>query len=92
MVEYEESMNEVHVKSAKIAISIDPFCLERLDYFVKNKVFKNRSQAIQAAVIQELERLEHSRLAKECAKLDVHEEILLAEEGISEDFKEWPVY
>jgi metal-responsive CopG/Arc/MetJ family transcriptional regulator len=78
--------------SAKIAISINRKALKRLDYYVKRKVFKNRSQAIQWAVILELDRLEHTRLAEECAKLDVNEERAMAEEGLGEDLLEWPKY
>jgi metal-responsive CopG/Arc/MetJ family transcriptional regulator len=70
------------MRTAKIAISIDHRHLQRLDYFVKRKVFKNRSQAIQNAVVLELKRLEHSRLAEECAKLDPTFEKNMAEEGL----------
>lgn len=78
--------------TAKIAISIDKQYLKRLDYFVTNKIFKNRSQAIQRAVIKEVERLEHSRLAEECLKLDVKDERKMADEGLIEDLREWPKY
>lgn len=78
--------------TAKIAISMNRKTLQRLDRFVRSKVYKNRSQAIQAAVIQDLERLEHSRLARECAKLDRESEMEMAEVGILEDIKEWSKY
>ncbi len=78
--------------SAKIAISINSQYLKRLEYFVRCKTFKNRSQAIEHAVIHELERLEHGRLAIECAKLDPSIEMNLADEGLSEDLKTWPKY
>jgi len=55
-------------------------------------VFPNRSQAIQEAVEEKLSRLEHGRLARECAKLDPAFEKALAEEGLSEELAEWPVY
>lgn len=84
-------MGEV-MSSTKIAISIDSQYLARLEHFVKSKVFKNRSQAIEHAVIGELERLEHSRLAKECEKLDLCSEREMAEEGFAEDSKTWPKY
>ncbi len=80
------------MSTVKIAISINSQYLNRLDYFVKCKVFKNRSQAIQFAVIEELNRLEHSRLANECAKLDIHFERNMADEGLAEDIKSWPEY
>ena len=76
----------------KIAISIDHDLLKRLDYFVEKEKFKTRSQAIQLAVSEVLERLEHKRLARECEKLDAQYEQQLADEGLDEDSKEWPEF
>ena len=77
---------------AKVAISLEESTLERLDKLVERAVFPNRSQAIQEAVEEKLARLERSRLARECAKLDPAFEKALAEEGLSEDAAEWPEY
>jgi metal-responsive CopG/Arc/MetJ family transcriptional regulator len=77
---------------SKIAISLDESTLERLDQLVEKAVFPNRSQAIQEAVEEKLARLDRSRLARECAKLDPVFEKALAEEGLSEDSSEWPEY
>jgi metal-responsive CopG/Arc/MetJ family transcriptional regulator len=77
---------------AKVAISLDENILDRLDRLVKNQVFPNRSRAIQEAVEEKLSRLDRSRLARECAKLDPAFEKSLAEEGISEELAEWPEY
>lgn len=77
---------------AKVAISIRKETLNRLDRLVKNNVFESRSGAIQEAVDEKLRKMEHTRLAEECAKLDPAEEQKMAEEGFSEDMKEWPVY
>ena len=77
---------------SKVAISLDESTLVRLDRLVQKKVFPNRSQAIEEAVAEKLARLEISRLAQECAKLDPVFEKALAEEGLSEDLKEWPEY
>ncbi len=77
---------------SKIAISLDESTLERLDQLVGKAVFPNRSQAIQEAVEEKLARLDRSRLARECAKLDPVFEKALAEEGLSEDSSEWPEY
>jgi len=77
---------------AKIAISLDEHTLDRLDQLVRARVFPNRSQAIQEAVSEKLSRFEHSRLARECAKLDPAFEKVLAEEGLSEEFSEWSAY
>ncbi len=41
---------------------------------------------------EKLERLDRSRLARECAKLDPALEQRLADEGLAADFEEWPEY
>jgi metal-responsive CopG/Arc/MetJ family transcriptional regulator len=78
--------------TAKVAITIDEETLQKLDRLVKERVFPNRSKAIQEAVQDKIKRLEKSRLARECAKLDPAFEKTLADEGISEDINEWPEY
>ncbi len=77
---------------SKIAISLDEATLQRLDTLVAQERFPSRSQAIQEAVAEKLARLERSRLARECAKLDPAFEKALAEEGLSEDSSKWPEY
>jgi len=77
---------------SKIAISLDENTLSRLDRLVRSAVFPNRSQAIEEAVEEKLERMERSRLAQECAKLDPKYEQALAEEGLSEELSAWPEY
>lgn len=76
----------------KVAISMDRETLEKLDRFVKENAFPSRSSAIQEAVEEKLEKIERTRLAKECAKLDPAEEKAMAEEGATEDFGQWPKY
>ena len=76
----------------KIAITLNQNTLERLDRLVRNHIFPNRSRAIQGAVQEKLERMERSRLARECAKLDPDFEKAMAEEGLSEELSEWPKY
>ena len=77
---------------SKVAVSLEGTTLDRLDQLVRDAVFPNRSQAIQIAVEEKLERIERSRLARECSKLDPAYERALAEEGLSEDLSEWPEY
>ena len=77
---------------SKVAISLDKSTLDRLDRLVRKQVFPNRSQAIEEAMTEKLARLERSRLAQECAKLDPAFEKALAEEGLSEVLTEWPEY
>ena len=76
----------------KIAITMDRNIVEHLDHFIKEHVFTNRSRAIQEAVQEKLERMEHRRLAKESAKLDPFFEKAMAEEGVSEGLSKWPEY
>lgn len=78
--------------SAKIAITLDESTLHRLDRLVKDRVFPNRSKAIQLAVEEKLKKLERNRLAKECAKLDAAAERVMAEEGMDEELEQWPEY
>ncbi len=80
------------MSKAKIAITIDEPILARIDRLVTERVFSSRSQAIEAAVEEKIERLEHGRLARECAKLDPAFEKALAEEGLSQELDEWPKY
>ncbi|MBA3019234.1 MAG: ribbon-helix-helix domain-containing protein [Proteobacteria bacterium] len=74
--------------ASKIAITIDQNLLYRLDSLVKAKRFTNRSRAIQEAVAEKLARIERSRLAQECAKLDPKFEQEMAEEGFTEEMDE----
>ena len=80
------------MSTAKVAITLDQNLLKRLDRLVKNRLFENRSRAIQEAVSEKLARLERNRLAKECAKLDRKFEQAMAEEGLSVEVREWPEY
>jgi metal-responsive CopG/Arc/MetJ family transcriptional regulator len=76
----------------KIAITLDEKFIEQVDRLINEHIFQNRSQAIQKAVEEKLQRMKHSRLAKECAKLDPAFEKAMAEEGLTEDLSEWPEY
>ena len=78
--------------TTKVAISLDSKLLEQLDRLVAERIFPNRSQAVQEAVRDKLDRLTRSRLARECAKLEVRAERKLAEEGLAKDKAEWPEY
>jgi len=77
---------------SKIAITLDKGMLDQLDRLVARRIFPNRSRAIQQAVAEKLRKLERTRLAEECAKLDPKFEKALAEEGMSEELSEWPEY
>jgi len=78
--------------SSKVAISLDCDLLSEVDGLVAQKVFANRSQAIQVAVREKIARLHRTRLAEECAKLDPAFERAMAEEGMSGELAQWPEY
>jgi metal-responsive CopG/Arc/MetJ family transcriptional regulator len=77
---------------AKVAITLESDLLARLDQLVAGHHFPSRSGAIAEAVAEKLNRLDRSRLARECAKLDPRYEQRLADEGLAEDLAEWPEY
>ena len=77
---------------AKIAITIEHDLVKKLDLLVKEKTFPNRSNIIQEAVKEKLDKMDRSRRALECAKLDPDFEQSLAEEGFSKEIDSWPEY
>ena len=77
---------------AKVTISIESSLLEKVDRFVHDRIYSNRSQAIQVAVKEKVERLDRNRLARECAKLDKEEERAFADLGLASEVEQWPEY
>jgi Arc/MetJ-type ribon-helix-helix transcriptional regulator len=69
---------------------IEEQLLKRIDRLVAQRRFPTRSQAIQEAVRDKLDRLDGGRLSRECAKLNRSVEQKMADEGLDEDFAEWP--
>jgi len=80
------------MNKTKIAITLQEDSVKQLDHLIRKNIFPNRSQAIQEAVKEKLERIERSRLARECAKLDPNFEKAMAEEGLTGDLRKWPEY
>lgn len=78
--------------TAKIAISLDEKIIKTIDQLVNKKIYSNRSRAISEALMEKIARLGRGRLAKECAKLDLKTEQVLADEGLSSELKNWPKY
>ena len=76
----------------KVALTLDAALVERVDELVARHRFRNRSQAIEAALADKLQRLARTRLARESAKLNARDEQRLAEEGLAADFESWPEY
>ena len=67
---------------SKIVITIDEEIVEQLDNLIAQQSSKNRSQAIEEAVLEMLDRLKRDCLARECAKLDPVLEQEMADEGL----------
>ena len=74
----------------KIAITVNPVVLSRLDAWVKGKHYASRSEAIEQAVKTQLPRLKRTRLAAQCALLIVAEEQAMADKGLVADSVAWP--
>jgi Arc/MetJ-type ribon-helix-helix transcriptional regulator len=67
----------------KIAVTLDRRSVADLDRWVKDGKYPNRSRALQSAVDLLTEREKRTRLARELAKLDPHEEQQLAEHRVA---------
>jgi len=76
----------------KVAVTLDSEILRELDALIADQRFPNRSQAVEAALAEKLDRLARTRLAREVAKLDPSEEKALAEEGMGVELAAWPEY
>jgi metal-responsive CopG/Arc/MetJ family transcriptional regulator len=76
----------------KIAVTLEAALVSQVDSLVRQRRFANRSQAIEAAVAEQVRRLRRTRLADACARLDPAEERALAEEGLAVDLAAWPEY
>jgi len=76
----------------KVAVTLSAEVLKELDALIAARRFPNRSQAVEAALAEKLERLSHARLAREAGKLDPVEEKALAEEGMGIELAAWPEY
>lgn len=76
----------------KVAVTVDAALIERVDALVAARRFANRSQAVERALEETVARIARTRLARECAKLDVREERALADEGLAGSQETWPEY
>ena len=70
---------------SKMAITINPLVLDRLNAWEQNEHYASRSEAIEQAVEAQLHRLERTRLSDQCALLDVDEEQAMADLGLVAD-------
>ncbi|MCL2761300.1 MAG: ribbon-helix-helix domain-containing protein [Desulfuromonadales bacterium] len=76
----------------KVAVTLDENILAEVNVLVKKQMFPNRSRVIELAVREKLDRIGKNRLAAQCALLDTNFESALAEEGMSKEIEQWPIY
>jgi metal-responsive CopG/Arc/MetJ family transcriptional regulator len=72
------------MSKVRVSITLEQETLRQVDSLVARCVFSSRSQAIQTALQEKIERMQHSRLAAECAKLHPKFEQAMAE-GLGAD-------
>lgn len=77
------------MRTAKVTVSIEQSLLNRVDRLVKSRVFPNRSHVVQEAIKEKIARIDRTRLARECAKLEPAEEQSLADEGLAAEAAQW---
>ena len=69
----------------KVALTLGTDLVERIDELVDRRRFRNRSQAVEAALADQLRRLARTRLAREAAKLHPRQEKRLADKELISD-------
>jgi Arc/MetJ-type ribon-helix-helix transcriptional regulator len=79
------------VPKTKVTLTLDAELLERVDELVAKQRFRNRSQAVEAALADKVHRLARTRLARESAKLNPKEEKRLADEGLKSLGRRFPL-
>jgi metal-responsive CopG/Arc/MetJ family transcriptional regulator len=89
---YDDSSYYISMPKRKVALTLDSALLELVDDLVERRRFRNRSQAVEAALADKVERMARTRLARESAKLNPREEKRLAEEGLVDALDSWPEY
>jgi metal-responsive CopG/Arc/MetJ family transcriptional regulator len=92
IIHHTNAISGGYMAVTKVAVTIDSDLLAELDRLVSQRVFPNRSRAIQEALTDKLGRMRRRRLAQESAKLNPTAEQAFAEEGINEDMTQWPEY
>jgi len=69
----------------KVALTLDTDLVEHIDELVDRRRFRNRSQAVEDALADQLRRLARTRLAREAAKLNPRQKKRLADRGLISD-------
>jgi Arc/MetJ-type ribon-helix-helix transcriptional regulator len=85
-------LHHTAMPKTKVALTLDADLLERVDELVAKQRFRSRSQAVEAALADKVDRLARTRLARESAKLNPADEKRLADEGLVDALESWPEY
>jgi metal-responsive CopG/Arc/MetJ family transcriptional regulator len=80
------------MRVAKVTVSLEAGLVREVDRLVNERVFASRSQAVDLAIKEKLQRIKKSRLKRACALLDPDDEQAFAEIGVTEDLTAWPEY
>jgi Arc/MetJ-type ribon-helix-helix transcriptional regulator len=83
---------KISMNTVRLAVSLEKNVIEQIDLLVKDKHYPSRSQLIRSAVKEKISKLNKSRLATECEKLDSKFEVNLSEESFISEIEEWPEY
>lgn len=76
------------MRAAKVGITLDERVLRVVDRWVRQGRYPNRSQAIQSALREKMERWKRTRLTEELSRLDRDAERALADEKLAAE--SWP--
>jgi len=76
----------------KVALTLDADLVSQVDELVAKQKFRNRSQAVEAALSDKLRRVARTRLAREAAKLNPAAEKRMADESVADALDAWPEY
>ena len=78
--------------TTSITVTVEQTLLAQIDRLVDEHVFQSRTEAIEAALAEQVRRHRRRRLGEESAKLNPVEEQALADEGWVKDIDAWPKY
>jgi metal-responsive CopG/Arc/MetJ family transcriptional regulator len=80
------------MRKTKVTLTLDSKLVERLDQLIARRYFRNRSQAVESALVDALRRVIRTGLVRESAKLNPKQEKRLADEALVDALDSWPEY
>ncbi len=80
------------MSTRKIAITLKESLLRKIDRWVSEGLYPNRSKVIQETLEEKMANWRRRRLIEETSKLNPREERAIAEEGISAGNEVWDEY